>query len=887
MVTHNNYSITRKLIIPVIILFFLLAVIFLGSFLKFNSVRQQEIIDMSINSIPSVLEHVISQQTVNLRIISESIVDDVKMKEFLASKDRESLYSHYKTFNEKINKQYHVTHFYFHDSDKRNLLRMYKPDKYGDLITRYTFNEAVRRGSVFSGMEVGKYGTFTLRVVRPIFLKGEIIGYLEIGKEIEEIISIIRDHYSVDFAVLIAKDKVKQSKWQQGMKMLGRNYDWSKFDNHVITYYSSDTVMALLDNAFSGQSVFLAGAGDVSYQNQQIYYNVLPFNDISGSFVGKMVVFFNVTDQYRKSMLFVVFTVFVSLVLFTFLLWFFYKKLKRFEHDLVISQQKLENEAHKFQTAFNNASDTILWIDPETETIVNCNQGIKALLNKSSQDIVGKHFSILYPESKQHEYSGLFTEYKKGYSRTMEIEVVTKEGKEKIVNIATASFSFGDKTIIQAVFRDVTLIQKLSRQYKENLVFIEKLMDVIPNPIVYKDNKGVYQKCNKAFADLVGKKAEDVIGLTVFDIAPKEVAELFVKSDEDLLKTKGKSTAESKIFSHDGKEKDVVFYKNALVDENGKVNGIMTVLHDISDFKKIERHLHDAEEKLAVVMRNIKIGICVVDENMHVVYSNRQVEKWFPHVEGTENLKCHDILNHDGQGKVCTDCPAKESFEKGKITRAVIKRFVGYKKFVFDVTACPVFDKEGQVAGIVELIDDITEKQNSEYNIKKRIAYEEGISKCSQILLQMPSDALQRVLTVLQEAAAVSRVCLFENTYNEKKEFCMTKLYEALSSSEKDSVLADPVQNKPYSEGFSRWEKELKAGRVIKGNVYSFPKEERSFFKKYDVVSVLAFPVFANDGFYGFIEFDSVKDERIWDERDMYILKTVSELIGLYLAHKS
>ncbi len=54
----------------------------------------------------------------------------------------------------------------------------------GFTFDRFTTSEAERTGRTASGIELGPLGTFTLRMVRPIFDNGALIGYLEFGKDI-------------------------------------------------------------------------------------------------------------------------------------------------------------------------------------------------------------------------------------------------------------------------------------------------------------------------------------------------------------------------------------------------------------------------------------------------------------------------------------------------------------------------------------------------------------------------------------------------------------------------------------------------------------------------------------------------------------------------------
>src|SRR5512135_1957333 len=80
-----------------------------------------------------------------------------------------------------------VTHWYFHTPDAVTFLRLHMPDKYGDSVRRQSMRLAQATGQPGIAVELGLTGEWVLRVVMPWKVDGQLIGYLELGVDMERI----------------------------------------------------------------------------------------------------------------------------------------------------------------------------------------------------------------------------------------------------------------------------------------------------------------------------------------------------------------------------------------------------------------------------------------------------------------------------------------------------------------------------------------------------------------------------------------------------------------------------------------------------------------------------------------------------------------------------
>ncbi|MHB1173539.1 MAG: sensor domain-containing diguanylate cyclase [Sulfuriferula sp.] len=123
---------------------------------------------------------------------------------------------------------------------------------------------------------------------------------------------------------------------------------------------------------------------------------------------------------------------------------------------------------------------------------------------------------------------------------------------------------------------------------------IQNAIDMLPSPIFIKDEDCRYIACNRAFESYIGLPRAKIIGATVYDVAPAELAAIYEKADRDLLADGGTQTYETNVRYADGSVHDVIFYKSVFHKADGRPDGISGVILDITDRKRLEDELAQA-----------------------------------------------------------------------------------------------------------------------------------------------------------------------------------------------------------------------------------------------------------------------------------------------------
>ena len=288
----------RFLLIPLIVgLVFLLAASAVV-FLWLNYSSQQRAIDRLIRVSERMFAQKLDERFELLEIMIQHLDHDGELSRAYRSGDREALYQAALPIFRDFSPRHRITHFFFTGSDRVSFLRVHDPRRYGDVIDRFTLREAVRTGRFARGLELGPLGTLTLRLVAPWRVDGEIIGYIELGQEIEDAIGGLTKALPTEVAIAIRKDLLDRDQWRTGMSMLGRDADWDLAEDHVLINMNVNRVPPEALGRLLGQHGGSVAAAQTLTARDGSATRVLltPLIDAGGRDIGQILFFMDVTS---------------------------------------------------------------------------------------------------------------------------------------------------------------------------------------------------------------------------------------------------------------------------------------------------------------------------------------------------------------------------------------------------------------------------------------------------------------------------------------------------------------------------------------------------------------------------------------------------------------
>ncbi|NJD39789.1 MAG: response regulator [Geobacter sp.] len=170
-------------------------------------------------------------------------------------------------------------------------------------------------------------------------------------------------------------------------------------------------------------------------------------------------------------------------------------------------------------------------------------------------------------------------------------------------------------------------LQRLNEQLEERVQERSTLLDAVMastgDIIFFKDLEGVYLGCNPAFAELVARSREEIVGACDSDLFDPVTAGFFRQQDRLTLQIGEPRHNEEWVTYPDGRQVLLDTLKAPLKDSCGTVRGVVGVSRDITASRRNENALRNSEERLRELIDLIPGVICLKDGEGRWLLANR------------------------------------------------------------------------------------------------------------------------------------------------------------------------------------------------------------------------------------------------------------------------
>lgn len=286
-------------------------------------------------------------------------------------------------------------------------------------------------------------------------------------------------------------------------------------------------------------------------------------------------------------------------------------------------------ESYEYAKSLYRASHIpLIVMDPETGIYVDCNEAAVKIYGYSNrEDILGKTpLDVSAPvqyngsdsanEAKKHIQAGC-----QNGSHVFEWRHQRSNGQIWDADVHLMLLEHRGKSLIQFKLQDITERKKAEKAIKESEETLRSLINATSEPLLLVDPEGTIIMANETMARRLGKDIRELIGLCQYDFFPPDVARNRKKHYDRVVRTGEPVHFEDR---REGRTFEISAFP--VFDEPGKVSKISIFARDITERKRMEEALREAEKKFRDLAEKSIVGVYLLQEGIFKYVNEKLAE---------------------------------------------------------------------------------------------------------------------------------------------------------------------------------------------------------------------------------------------------------------------
>ncbi|MCH7764722.1 MAG: PAS domain S-box protein, partial [Candidatus Marinimicrobia bacterium] len=452
------------------------------------------------------------------------------------------------------------------------------------------------------------------------------------------------------------------------------------------------------------------------------------------------------------------------------------------EEKVIERTKNLAASEKRYRDLVNLAPDGIATVDFKGN-ITSINKALLQMLGYEEEEVVGKHFTNIssFRAKDIPRFVKIFAAVIKGETpKPIEIKWIHNDGSlvESEIHIVHTKIGKGISGLL-AVVRDITERKRTQEALEESEARFRTLSESAFEAIAVHD-KGIIQDVNSTCCKMFGYDYEEIVGMSILDIAAPESKDLILKNVQ---------RGYEKPYEAIGSRKDGSTFIGELIGKSIPYLGRtarVTIMRDITERKRVEENLKTSAAILQESQRVANLGSYALDISTGIWTSSGILDKLF----GIEKDYKRDITGwieivHPDEQSEMLDyftnhvIAERQPFDK---EYRIIRKNDQKERWVYGLGKLDI-DVDGKSINMIGTIQDITKrKQTQEALLVSEMKY--------RILFEKSKDAvliIENGIFVDCNQATVDML-----GYNEKDELLDTHPSELSSPTQPDGQ--DSVQ---------------------------------------------------------------------------------------------
>ena len=146
---------------------------------------------------------------------------------------------------------------------------------------------------------------------------------------------------------------------------------------------------------------------------------------------------------------------------------------------------------------------------------------------------------------------------------------------------------------------------------------------------------------------------------------------------------------------------------------NQELNAFRDNLSRLSQSRSKSRMV---DKGVRAMLNTISLSIAIISPKMRIIWINRHLQEAYPSINTKQKPICYKAFFHPPKNKICAFCPVLNAFRTGKVHSSETGIWSNGK--VYNITATPVKDKDERIIYVMETLEDITMRKQTEKKLE-------------------------------------------------------------------------------------------------------------------------------------------------------------------------
>jgi PAS domain S-box-containing protein len=385
-------------------------------------------------------------------------------------------------------------------------------------------------------------------------------------------------------------------------------------------------------------------------------------------------------------------------------------KLKQLGKDL---QLQVSVKAMELNHVFERVTDAFIALDNDW-VYTHVNKIAAQMHNKKVEELIGKNIWEVFPDvMKEPFYKAL--QYSAATKQSQRLELYSAKEERWYEDLI-----YPGEDGISVYYHDITERKKAGLALEKVHEKLNYHISNTPLAVVEYDSEFNMLQWSKRAEEIFGWSEEEVKGMTL------KADEIVYPDDKGLVydglrelaeKEGGSNIIHNRNITKSGEVIFCEWYNSVLKDEEGKVTGILSLVKDVTDRRKMELDLIEAESKFRTLVEQSLVGVYIL-QGEKFVYVNPRFAEIFGYEEGeiTNSNEPYMIVDPEDRSVIAA---YMDEFRKDAFS-TINYEFKGLRKSgeAIHTEVYGTMTKYRGRRAIIGTIIDITDRKNATERLK-------------------------------------------------------------------------------------------------------------------------------------------------------------------------